>query len=207
MSRAGAHNKENSRSLLLFHGTDYTAATNILKSGFIVKENRTHWLGNGIYFFIDKSLATWWTTRPSSKFGCKITKPAILECVFDYTLENVLDLRNFDDYIFCMEQFEKFCNALYRPYCALEEIGFDKLRCTFFDWLLDVKKYDAIIGTFCSAQQPYLAPQRDKASDFKHLNLEYTEVQVCIPCDRQYRLRDKRCYRIGRDHLAAAYKE
>ena len=35
-----------------FHGTDNRYVASILKSGFICKPNKQHWLGNGVYIFI-----------------------------------------------------------------------------------------------------------------------------------------------------------
>ncbi|MBR3809179.1 MAG: hypothetical protein IKK46_02615, partial [Clostridia bacterium] len=54
------------------HGTDASVVNDILKNGFIYKPNDEHWLGDGIYFFLDENLAEWWTTNPTKKSGMHI---------------------------------------------------------------------------------------------------------------------------------------
>ena len=53
--------------LQVYHGTEFEIAQKICKEEFICKKNLEHWLGNGIYFYLDKPLAKWWTTNPSKK--------------------------------------------------------------------------------------------------------------------------------------------
>ena len=65
--------------LKLYHGTDFDIAQKICAEGFMCKTNLEHWLGNGIYFYLDKPLAKWWTTNPSKKFGTVIKQPVVLE--------------------------------------------------------------------------------------------------------------------------------
>jgi hypothetical protein len=182
---------------VLYHGTDKKYANDIISNGFVVKENRRHWLGNGIYFFTDEALARWWTTNPSKKFGHNISSPAIIQCVFASDDDTILDLRKFDDYTYCFEQFQHFYNNMYRPYCTMREIDINRLRCTFFDWLFDTHQYTAIIGTFLSAEQPYYKPIRQAENNFKNLNLAYNEVQVCIPEARQGHIVDMKIQMLG----------
>lgn len=181
---------------ILYHGTDKKYANDIISSGFVVKQNRSHWLGNGVYFFTDETLAKWWTTKPSKKFGHTISTPAIVRCVFTVKEDTVLDLRKFDDYTYCFEQFEYFYNNMYRPFSTMAQIDINKLRCTFFDWLFDINQYTAIIGTFISAEQPYYEPIKQADADFKHLNIAYNEVQVCIPETQQTHITDKQVQTI-----------
>ncbi|MFR2561553.1 MAG: hypothetical protein ACLS8R_01670 [Anaeromassilibacillus sp.] len=47
---------------LAYHGTDRERAEKILAGAFRVKANDEHWLGTGVYFYLDASLARWWTT-------------------------------------------------------------------------------------------------------------------------------------------------
>ena len=67
----------------VYHGTDKSVVDDIMRSGFRCKPNKEHWLGEGIYFFIDKSLAEWWTSNPSKKHGVNVTNPAIIECTIE----------------------------------------------------------------------------------------------------------------------------
>ena len=68
------------KSIYCYHGTDYTLGQIICGEEFSIKKNDEHWLGNGIYFYHDLSLAEWWTTQPTSKFGSFINNPAIITC-------------------------------------------------------------------------------------------------------------------------------
>ncbi len=38
-----------------FHGTDMKFVESIIKHGFTCKQNDSHWLSNGIYFYLDYS--------------------------------------------------------------------------------------------------------------------------------------------------------
>ena len=166
--------------LVLYHGTDKKYFNDIVASGFIVKKNPRHWLGNGIYFFTDKALAEWWTTKPTHKFGQDIFSPIVIQCFFTAPDDSVLDLRKFNDYKYCSEKFAHFYNNFFLPLCGGKRIDLNKLRCTFFDWLFEINKYTAIVGTFHSCDQPYFQSMLRPDSFFEHLNLSYNEVQVCV---------------------------
>ena len=183
--------------LTLYHGTDAEYADVIITDRFKTKQNRQHWLGNGVYFFTDEALAHWWTTKPSKKFGHNIYTPAIVECVFNAPESMILDLRRFIDFKYCFEQFQFFFNMLYAKYRKIEEVDIDRLRCTFFDWLFDIKQYAAIIGTFHSNRQPYYEQFEQDGSGFDNLNLAYTEVQVCIPETMQEYIIEKRQLQVN----------
>jgi hypothetical protein len=176
----------------LYHGTDEKWISSILSDGFVAKENRRHWLGNGIYFYTDKALAEWWTTNPSDKFGNNIATPAIIQCTLVAADSEVFDLRSFENFRLYFERFKKFYNTLYSPHTTMAEIEIDKLRCTFFDWLFDAFKYKAIIGTFLSEAQPYYDPFKQDGADFEQLELVYNEVQVCIPTSQQEIIKNKK---------------
>ncbi len=81
-----------------YHGTDESVAQAIVENGFISRPNREHWLGEGIYFFLDKNLAEWWTTNPTKKSGMRIQTPVVIECTFEIETDKIFDLRNLTDY-------------------------------------------------------------------------------------------------------------
>ena len=87
---------------MLYHGTDLENAKKICKNGFRWKQNDEHWLGNGVYFYLDRDLAEWWTTNPSKIFGTEIKVPCILSAEVSIKDERVLDLRNLQDYRECL---------------------------------------------------------------------------------------------------------
>ena len=63
-----------------------------MRGGFRCKPNKEHWLGEGIYFYTDKSLAEWWTTNPTKNHGIEITVSAIIECLIEVPNDKVLNL-------------------------------------------------------------------------------------------------------------------
>ena len=119
--------------LTLYHGTDVVAAKKIASDKFEPKPNPCHWLGNGIYFYFDKSLAEWWTTNPSSKFGCRVSEPALLKVEVEIDETEILDLRRFDTYVEIANEFERFFTQLYIPFHR-ETISEMQIKCLFFDW-------------------------------------------------------------------------
>jgi hypothetical protein len=167
----------NFMELVLYHGTDEKCVSEITANGFIIKENRRHWLGNGIYFFADEALARWWTTKPTFKFGHDISSPVVLQCVFNAPDEAVLDLRKLGDYTYCRIMFDEFF-SLYKRHITIDQIDIARLRCTYFDYLFDIKHYAAIIGAFSSIGQSYY--QDIQKSEFTQLGIPYNEVQVCV---------------------------
>ena len=175
----------------IFHATDAKNVDSIVENGFFPKKNPNHWLGNGVYFFVDETLAEWWTTNPSKKFGNKISSPAIIQCILDLPDDSILDLRKLTDYRYCFDMFNYFCNHWFFPYAKTEQIPVNRLRCLFFDWMFDINEYSAIIGTFLSSDQPYYGTMRRLGSRFETLNLSYSEVQVCVQETRQNLIIDK----------------
>jgi len=180
----------------LYHGTDEEFAKKIQSEGFKVKESRDHWLGNGIYFFLDEELARWWTTKPMKKFGPKTTSPVIIKCDYTVNEDSILDLRKFTDYTFCYDRFRDFYTKMYEPYIAKNRIDIIKLRCAFFDWLFDIYKYKAIVGTFSPEEQSYYKPFKRAGSVFKHLGLVYGEVQVCISETQESHILNKQIIKV-----------
>ena len=165
-------------SFHLFHGTDAKCAKSIQASGFIPKKNNEHWLGNGIYFFEDISLARWWTTGPTEKFSTNIEKPAIVEVIVRVNKENLLDMRCLCDYIECSQKFKDYQKIAFGDIKPGYWIKVTKLRCAFCDWLHNTYSINCIVGTFSQEKQAYL-PIRI-SSNMKLLSLPYIETQICV---------------------------
>lgn len=165
-----------------YHGTDMSNAESILKNGFRCKPNKHHWLGNGIYFYMDFSLAHWWTTNPTRKFGVKIRNPAIIKCKIQAKNDNVLDLRKLKDYTKFVEIYRnEFLPFLFRGELTSidnEAIDVKTLRCTYCDYLNLKYNYKLIIGTFYLPTQPYMPTEYGKF--FETFNISYIESQICI---------------------------
>lgn len=162
----------------LYHGTDYSHALSVQKDGFVIRPSIEHWLGNGVYFYMDESLAKWWTSKPSKKFGVGITQPALIVCEVDVEHLSVLDLRNLSDYFFFCDSWKNEFWPLYEKRAGSKPVDYRRVRCAYCDYLKALYEYDAIIGTFHLPNQPYLS--KDMGSLGSLLKLEYTEVQVCV---------------------------
>ena len=165
-----------------FHGTDIRYVDSIIKSGFICKPNKQHWLGNGIYFYLDYSLARWWTTNPTNKFGVNIINAAIIKCNIITKDDYVLDLRRLKDYTKFVDIYIKeFLPLLFHGELTSidnELIDTKTLRCTYCDYLNIKYKYKLIIGTFYLPNQPYMPKEFGKF--FDTFNISYIESQLCV---------------------------
>ena len=116
-----------------YHGTDKKYLNNIISKGFEIKNNDKHWLGNGVYFFIDYSLAEWWATNKHKDFGHNITEPTVIEVELTYKQDDIVDLKVLKDYNWIIEQYNDFHKKILEM--GTKKIKIEKLRCVFFDWL------------------------------------------------------------------------
>lgn len=161
-----------------FHGTDYKIAEKILKEGFSFKRNPEHWLGNGVYLYQDYSLAKWWTTKPTRRFGSDVRERAIISCNLSMDEDRILNLLKLDDYFQFSSIFEKEFYARYKSRNPVETPSWSQLRCAYCDYLSMVYDLDAIIGNFNKPDQPYLPGKHN--NEFDEFLLQYTEVQICV---------------------------
>jgi hypothetical protein len=182
------------RKLHVFHGTDFDCATAICQDGFGVKSNTEHWLGNGIYFYMDESLAKWWTTNPSNKFGSGIKSPALVECDIIVPEENVLDLTRLEDYKKYAASFNHYFQDIVYKRRPRENLNINKLRCSFFDWIFLLGEISVIIGAFNAAGKSYLPISEDPY--FSLFRLTYPEVQVCLYKEMQDMIKNKTIKRL-----------
>lgn len=163
----------------VYHGTDLSNAKRIVSTDFIYKHSETHWLGNGVYFYIDLSLAKWWTSNPSKVYGVKVTTPAIVKAVIEIPNDvGFLDLRKLSDY-------KEFSDIFFNEYLPLLRLGAfsinsanrRRIRCSFCDYLKAQYSLKVIIGNFSLPNQPYLIDYKSLASQ---LELYYIETQLCL---------------------------
>ena len=166
-----------------FHGTDQKYINEIIDKGFICKKNEEHWLGNGIYFYADISLAKWWTTNPSKKFGSKINDPAIIKCQIEAERKKVLDLRDLSDYIKFVEIYrEEFLRMFYSVHIEINEDNkmrfAKKIRCAYCDYIQKRLDLIMIIGNFDIPEQPY--QPKEYGELFNKFDIKYIETQICI---------------------------
>lgn len=173
--------------LLVYHGTDFAIAQQIRSEGFKPKLNPEHWLGNGIYFFTDETLAKWWSAhKPTNKHGTEIKVPAVIKATLIINDERVLDLRKLNDYIKFLEWENEYKQKIIEQArssngkCLIDS---KKYRCDFFDFVFKEKNMDVIIGSFHKPDQPYCPPETEDI--LRRLSLSYSEVQVSVKSDKQ----------------------
>lgn len=169
-------------TLEAYHGTDLSNAESILKSGFKCLPSKHHWLGNGVYFYMDYSLARWWTTNPTNKFGVRVKKAAVIKCNIFVKNNYILDLRRLKDYTKFVEIYRnEFLPFLFQGNLISvteDMIDTKTLRCTYCDYLNIKYKYKLIIGTFYLPNQPYMPTEYGKF--FETFNISYIENQICV---------------------------
>lgn len=162
-----------------YHGTDLKIAHNICNTGFKIGYNEKHWLGNGVYFFIDYDLADWWTSNPSKTFGSLITQPSILQVEIDCPENEILDLRSLNNYReFTQIYIDDFLPDVYKGVFDFSYKDSQKLRCAFCDYLFEEYHLSGIIGNFHTPWQSYLPSGYHNIR--KKLNLYYIETQLCL---------------------------
>lgn len=164
----------------VFHGTDLSVATDIINNGFQCKLSDEHWLGNGIYFYEDFSLAQWWTKNKTKKFSMNITNPAIIECKIKIASDRVLNLCELNGFKLYTELLDSFFSIHEKLGIRPKEcIDVKKMRCIFFNFIFEMNKIDMIIAPFLKIDQPYF-PKCEKELIFNRMNIMYTEKQFCL---------------------------
>lgn len=161
-----------------YHATDQDNVNDILKNGFIYSRNSKHWLGNGVYFYLDSVLAEWWTTKPSKRFGSPIKNKAIVKCTFKINEDNLINLRRLDHYNFFMNIYMSEYLPELIGYGASKPKDVGTLRCSVCDYIAKMYNIHAIIGVFNLPHQPYLPKTYQKT--YNELKLLYPETQLCI---------------------------
>ena len=182
--------------LTAYHGTDKNVADNIVQAGFHCKPNKEHWLGDGIYLYTDKSLAEWWTTKPTKKHGTDITQPAIVKCSVEIDEERVLNLCTLEGYVKYIDLYNTFFRDWTYACRTQQEVSFKQLRCAFFNYVFMMFGIDVIIAPFVLPDQPYM-PQYAKEQYGKEMHILYTEIQVCIREDAQSIIKEKAVINLG----------
>lgn len=157
-----------------YHATDQKCLDGILKEGFIYKPNKDHWLGNGVYFFIEYELALWWSSTKHKKYGEKIKKPIIIEANLNCNNDCVVDFRLVKDYNWLSQRYDEFYKEILDNGC--NEITDNQLRCLFFDWLKTEYDIKIVIGGFYKNHKSkylhYILPDS--------FCLPFIEYQVCV---------------------------
>lgn len=167
-----------------YHATDKSRVKSILDHNFSYDPSPAHWLGNGIYFFIDPGLARSWANRkPTKKYGI-ISSGTVIQAEVSAEETQVLDMRQLDHYVFVMREFAKFYHTIVKGKKRLHLAQpntepYQILRCAFFDWL--VKTYDIkCVIAYISERDNSSEYRTLYAGKFDSLKLPYAEVQMCV---------------------------
>ena len=163
-----------------YHATDQNNAVLIQYEGFKFHHNDEHWLGNGVYFFIDEALAKKWVEKQPKSFN-KIKNGVVLHVVIDVDESFILDLRNYDDYMIVKEYFEEYVKILEQEddlsiYCSNK-----KLLCTIFDELKKEYELQCVISNFSERSNTLPKQLKDKREElWRSFHMPFVETQICV---------------------------
>ncbi len=178
------------KRIIAYHGTDQSVVDDIMRNGFKCKTNPEHWLGEGIYFYQDRSLAEWWTTNPTKKHGIEVTKPVIIECEIEVDNEKLLNLCSLSGYYKYVDIYNSFFRQWAYQSKPKEQVNFKQLRCAFFNYLHMLFDVDVIIAPFILPDQPYIPPYyNEQYADNMHIM--YAEIQICVQETAQSCIKNK----------------
>lgn len=147
------------RSFHCFHGTTTNRFDEIVKDRkFIFKQRKNHWLGNGVYFFLDdREKAAWWAKTISRR---ERAVPCIVYINGNAASNEVLDL-NTESGQGILQGFIEFLKsqkiAIKVPENNLSEDEQEHyFRCIVMDLLTIEKGYKASCYLFPNSSKPYM---------------------------------------------------
>lgn len=155
-----------------YHGTNEENASSIIATGFSSRHSDVHWLGQGIYFFCDKRLASRWTKR--HKKHRKSVKGVVLEVEINTENRKVLNLLNYDDKIKLRKHAEKLQDIAQEHNTKLEFRNEKQIRCAVLDHFKEVERYEIMIALFNTEGN------RNYSRVFEKLMISTAEVQICV---------------------------
>lgn len=136
-----------------YHGTGESNSKQIQSSKeFKFKYRSNHWLGQGVYFFInDYDKAEWWAkhNRPN-----KETSPVVLKCEVELKNSELLDLNTERDLIKLDDFAIDFFESLKREKITIKFKDIHEKNCKVIDMFLEKNKgYKAVHRTFDSTKK------------------------------------------------------
>lgn len=150
-----------------FHGTTEEAYNQIVQSGkFTFQTRENHWLGNGVYFFLDDYLKAKWWAKEAVKKELRTDKnkkvlPAVLYIEANVDIDKIIDL-NSEKGQLILNQFIEF---LFEHGFEFQEKPNEKLskqqqehyfRCAVMDLLVESEGYTASCYLFPNNEKPYI---------------------------------------------------
>lgn len=165
-----------------YHGTFDEQALKILEEGFQPEFRENHWLGQGSYFYTEKTLAHWFITKNSvtdHKKKGKGKNIVIIKVAIEEEKKRVLNLDH-------PEGINYFYNKIRENYDNFKALSFseDEHRnlCTIIDILAEHLGWNVIIKTFEKETKPSYGAVNTSWFDQNviPLNVKYKETQICI---------------------------
>lgn len=162
-----------------FHGTNSTAANTIIREKrFIAKENKNHWLGQGIYFFReDDEQAMSWAINKAKE--TKDSEAVVLKVEIDVENKYFLHLNN-RGHLF---KLKKIIKTIHRELISIQrelatdpnkEFDKDAYRCAVLD-LIPTHVIKVIQGNF-----PFKQPSSLTLPEFELMDIKMQSIQVCV---------------------------
>lgn len=157
------------KELDCYHGTDRGSYLKIKKNGFEFSFRNNHWLGNGIYFFLDDiDKAKWWAEQ-----AYYIKEPVVLNIIISLLGEELFDidmeknLKELDG--FAMD----FKNCLIQNKVQIKE---ENQKDPTHSWQC------FILDSFMKSHKPYKAVARTFITSKKIGMSEFQDVakQLCV---------------------------
>lgn len=168
-----------------FHGTCKSSAESIVENGFRCTDNPKHWLGRGVYFFLEYDLAVDWTKKVKhTRFGtkeCSDPSPAVVHADINYdSIDTVVEIADQDDYDELERKLKEF-NKILKVKAASRPLksqfsDMERVRCMFFEWLHSEYKKNIFIVPFDKAKlDPYSITY-----SLKSFYIPKIEYQMCV---------------------------
>lgn len=162
-----------------FHGTNKTAANTILEEKrFIPKENKNHWLGQGVYFFReDNDQALSWAIQQSRV--TKDSEAVVLKVDIKVEKKYFFNLNSRVD----LFRLKKIVTSIYEKLQKIEfELSFKDdgefdahaYRCAIID-LIPINIMKIVQNNF-----PFEQPQPLRLQEFKQMDIRMHSIQVCV---------------------------
>lgn len=163
----------------LFHGTTEKFANKILNNHFFqVVERDNHWLGNGIYFFIDDlEKARWWAKQACKRNKSETHKPKVLFLKgYKVKRNQILDLDTEQDRLRILSFLDELNNISFSV--NHEDWTETQKRAFFIDIFVNYYKNEK--DSIIAVKQTFSGRKLDKYQKLECLGIPNTGVQICI---------------------------
>ena len=155
-----------------YHGTKYDNAQSIIKNGFDLKKctpRDDHWLGKGIYFFVDKEFAYWWADLHGDN-------GTVLRSNIDCDDDRYLDLDRVSIKVAFLEECKKYRKMFSKGYKNRKQ-----LRCSMIEIYRRVFNYLVVSESFVvSYKSSFFKKFQIDKSQVNSMWVNFLQKQVCV---------------------------